>query len=241
MNFKKITLLCLLLTVCAMAWGQILDGKITYQRKTNLYKKYQDTWKDVKDDIKEADRNKMDIFELYYNDTCSLFQPEESNIREKMSWATSKNTVLSYLKIKKLLSVKTAWSENLYIYDDTPSYAWRITESMRNIAGYDCIKAYTYVQDTIKIFAWYTPDIVPSIGPESIQGLPGAILGLATEDGGVVYMATKVETSTPQFQDKIPQPKKKDLYTNKELRSYLEKQFSSNKWGKQMIKNIFFW
>lgn len=241
MNFKTIILVIIALFQWQCASSQVLEGKITYQRKTNLYKKFQDTWKDVKDDIKEADRNKVDVFELYFNDTCALFQPEESNVREKMFWATSKNTVYSSLKSKKMLSVKTAWSENLYIYDETPHFEWHITESTRTIAGYTCTKAYTFLHDTIKIFAWYTTDILPSVGPESVQGLPGAILGLATEDGGVVYMATKVELNTQVFTDKIPHPKKKDLYTNQELRNHLEKEFSSNKWGKQMIKNIFFW
>jgi hypothetical protein len=72
--------------------AQITSGKITYERRTNLYKKFK--WNpDVKDWLKEEDKNKTDMFELYFNDSLSLFKPQESDLVEKMSWATTKNVV----------------------------------------------------------------------------------------------------------------------------------------------------
>ncbi len=71
--------------------AQITAGKITYERKTNLYKKFKDD--DIREWLKEEDKNKVDVFELYFNDSISVFKPEESDLKEKMTWATSKNVV----------------------------------------------------------------------------------------------------------------------------------------------------
>ncbi|HRD37366.1 MAG TPA: hypothetical protein PLC65_01935, partial [Bacteroidia bacterium] len=60
----------------ALTNAQITYGKITYERKTNLYKRFKDD--NVKNWIKEEDKIKLDYFELYFNDTCSAFRPQES-------------------------------------------------------------------------------------------------------------------------------------------------------------------
>src|SRR3977135_1848268 len=83
--------------VVSEAFPQITSGKITYERKTNLYKKFKD-WDGVKDYIKEGDKTKVDVFELLFNDSVSLFRPQESDLKENFSWATEKNTVYQNLK-----------------------------------------------------------------------------------------------------------------------------------------------
>ena len=71
--------------------AQVTSGKIVFERKTNLYKKFKSD--DVKDWLQPEDKNKVDIFELYFNDSISVFMPQESDLKERMSWATSKNSV----------------------------------------------------------------------------------------------------------------------------------------------------
>ena len=51
-----------------VALSQITYGKITYERKTNLYKKFKNNG-DVKEWLKEEDKNKVDVFELYFNES----------------------------------------------------------------------------------------------------------------------------------------------------------------------------
>ncbi|MCX6292662.1 MAG: hypothetical protein NT126_13025 [Bacteroidetes bacterium] len=41
-------------------------------------------------------------------------------------------------------------------------------------------------------------------GPESFVGLPGAILGLATEDGSVIYFAKNVEAVKQELNNLFP-------------------------------------
>lgn len=215
--------------------GQITHGKIVYERKTNLFKKYKG---ESREWIREEDKNKTDFFELYFNDTCSVFKPQESDVKERMSWTTQKNSVFQNFKTGLKLSIKTIWGEKLYVTDSITKRKWKITHSKRTIAGFKCRKAIWQVNDSTRIYAWYSNEIMVSTGPESFCGLPGAILGLATEDGGIIYFAKSVELITPKPED-LAVPKSRNVYTTAELRDKLEKQYGKEKWGKEMIKEAF--
>ncbi len=171
-----------LMIVCAMlcgslAYGQISYGKITYERKTNLYKKFKDNG-DVKEWLREEDKNKVDLFELYFNDTLSVFKPQESELVERMSWATSKNVVYQDYRKQTRLTEKNVWGEKFLITDSVRHFTWKITDSKRKICGYMCRKAIWTANDSTRLYAWYSNEIMPSIGPESFVGLPGTSLAL---------------------------------------------------------------
>jgi GLPGLI family protein len=235
MSIKKIVIAFTFCIICFASSAQITAAKITFERKTNLYKKLKGN---VENWLKEEDKIKLEYFELYVNDTCSLFKPQESDLRETMSWATSKNTVLQNFNSNKRYLIKTIWGEELHLTDSMFKRKWQITESSRKIAGYPCRKAIWQANDTTRIYAWFSYDIIPSTGPESFNGLPGTILGLATEDGGVVYFAKKVEILTPTPATFIL-PKKKKVYTIPELKAQMEKQYGKEKWFKGMINEQF--
>ena len=64
MNFKQlISFTVVFLMMLHEANSQITYGKITYERKTNLYKKFKNNG-DVKEWLKEEDKNKIDMFEM---------------------------------------------------------------------------------------------------------------------------------------------------------------------------------
>ena len=210
--------------------SQITSAKITFERKTNLYKSMK--WGDVKSWIKEADKIKLDYFELTFNDTCSVFKPQESELKENMGWATSKSTVYQNFNSGVKYTVKDMWGEQLHIRDSLRVRKWQITESTRKIAGYQCRKAIWRANDSTRIYAWFSYDLSTSTGPESFFGLPGVILGLATEDGGVVYFAKKIEFIPATATQLVP-PKKKKVYTLVELKTDMEKQYGKEKWFKE--------
>ena len=227
---KRIFILIAVIGLALQLSAQILSGKITFERKTNLYKSMK--WGDVKNWIKEADKIKLDYFELYFNDTCSVFKPQESELKENMGWATSKSTVYQNFNTRMKYTIKDMWGEQLHIRDSLRERKWQITESTRKIAGYQCRKAIWRANDSTRIYAWFSYDLVTSTGPESFYGLPGIILGLATEDGGVVYFAKKIEFTQPETTQLIP-PKKKKVYTLVELKKDMEKQYGKEKWFKE--------
>jgi GLPGLI family protein len=236
----KFTYTLLFIFVFAIAANaQITYGKITYERKTNLFKKYKDD--NVKEWLDDDEKTKVDIFELYFNDTASVFKPQETGLKEKMSWATSRNTTYQNYKTQKKLAIKSVWGEGVYIEDTIATRQWKITGSKRKIAGYDCRKAIWQMNDSTRIYVWYTDAIISVAGPENFQGLPGAILGLATEDGGVIYFAKTVEIIKPNLDTVMPQKGKNKIYTPAELKTKLEKDFGKSPWGKALIKEIFSW
>jgi len=241
MMMKRIIKAILLLIVLSInlndAIAQIMSGKIVYQRKTNLYKKFKDD--DVTDWIKQEDKNKTDFFELYFNDSVSVFRPQESDLKETMSWATSKNVVVENFNKNYRLTIKELWGDKLYMEDTLNKRTWKITESKRVISSYTCRKAIWQANDSTRIYAWYCDEIIPSIGPESFYGLPGAILGIATEDGGVVYFAKSVEIINPDMSVLIPKKGRNKIYSSAELKTKLLKDFGKDSWGKAMIKDTF--
>ena len=218
-------------------YAQFTNAKITYERKTNLYKKFKSN-DNIQRWVKEEDKIKIDFFELFVTDTFSVFKPQESDLKEMYSWATAKNSVYQDFHSGSTYLVKTIWGEELHLTDTIKKRVWHITESTRKIAGYTCRKAVWKANDTLRIYAWFSYDITPSTGPETFTGLPGTILGLATEDGGVVYFAKKVEIIKPPAAVFI-KPKKKKIYSVAELKAQLTKQYGHEKWFKTMIYEQF--
>lgn len=237
------TLVCRLILVLSLVFAytgvsaQVGSGKVIYERKTNLYKKFKGD--DVKEWLQEDDKNKVDVFVLLFNDSMSLFKPQESELKERMSWATDKNIVYQNLASNTRLTIKDMWGEKLYIEDSLWKRKWKITDSRRNIAGYNCRKAVWQADDSTRIYAWYAEELIASTGPESFNGLPGTILGLATEDGGVIYFAKTVELLKPNGVELVPVKGKNKIYKTAEIKAKLEKDFGKNPWGKQMIKSMF--
>jgi len=236
-KYIKTFLLCTLMLSGLFVSAQIKSGKIVYERKTNLYKKFKGD--DVKEWLKESDKNKVDVFELYFNDSLSVFKPQESDLKEQMSWATSKNQVYQNVKANKRITIKTIWGEELIVEDSLYKRQWKITDSKRKIAGYECRKAIWQANDSTRLYAWYCNEIEASIGPESFVGLPGAILGLATEDGGVIYFAKTVTVESVPAEKLLMKKTKAKIYASDELKKRLEKEFGKEKWGKAMISEHF--
>jgi len=139
----------------------------------------------------------------------------------------------------KRLTEKKIWGESFLMADTIRTFKWKITDSKRSICGYMCRKAIWQANDTTRIYAWFCTEVNASIGPESFVGLPGAILGLATEDGGIIYFAKTVEIVKPDPLVLVPKKTKQKIYRTSELKDQIAKQFGKEKWGKIMIYNNF--
>ncbi len=219
--------------------AQITAGKITFERKTNLLKRFNDPnmirW------LGEKNKTKIDLFDLYFNDSISIFIPHDIEGNDELSWATNRNTVYQNINQQSRLSILNVWGENLYVQDSLVQRKWKITDSKRKIGKYECRKAIWEVNDSTRIYAWFSDEIIPSIGPETFTGLPGAILGVANEDGGVIYFAKTIEIQNPDMIALAPKIGKNKTLTSAELRVKLEKQFGSKPEFKSFIVDLFIW
>lgn len=218
--------------------SQINHGKITYERKTNLYKKFKNI-DEITEWVKEDEKIKIDMFELYFNDSLSLFKAQESDLVDKKGWATNKNIVYQNRNTQKRITIKTIWGERFTLDDSIRICKWKITDNKRNICGFQCRKAILNVSDSIRLYAWFCTELNATIGPESLGGLPGTILGLATEDGGVIYFAKTVEVINPNMETLLPTKTKEKLYKTATLKAQIKKDFGNDRWGKLMMFNQF--
>ena len=235
---KKYILITLLSSFFFPCFGQLKCGVISYERKVNLLKKYKSSQsKKWLGDQKV----KLDYFELHFTGNKSLFKPVENKTPSRSDWVTSKNTVFQDLDNNTRLSIYSIWGEAVYVSDSSVSRKWKITDRKRMISGYECRRAIWEKDDTTKIYAWYTNRIIPSTGPETFNGLPGTILGLATEDGGVVYFAKSVKEAYVDPDNLKPETKKKELFTEQQLRDKLEKRAKSNPWMSKLVNEVFAW
>ena len=235
-----INLLILILCVGFHANSQyVLNGKITFERRTNLEKRFTD--QRMRRMVTEENKIRTESFTLYFNDTASIFKAIPSDRADEMSWMTTKNSYYQNLRTGTQLTVLGLMGQNVYVQDSLPSRNWRITDSKRSICGYECRKAVYQKNDSTRIYAWYTTAFVPSVGPEGFCGLPGMILGLATEDGGIIYFAKKVEEIKPTKEDMTIDIGKNKAFTLKELRMKIEKDYGSTPWGKRMFDDLFRW
>lgn len=215
------------------------SGEIIFERRTNLFKMFDDDR--FRKMIGEKNKIKVEQFTMYFNDSVSLFSYVTPDAPDPQSWMTMKNTVFTNLSHHMRYVYMEMMGSGMTIGDSLVKHTWKLTDKTRKIAGYECYRAVWEKDDTTRIYAWYTTDIIPSIGPESILGLPGAVLGLATEDGGIVYFATKVNVITPTA-EQIAQPKKKGKqYTEEELRKELTEKLAGQPYGPRIIQGIFFW
>ncbi|MFM8964567.1 MAG: hypothetical protein ACKOGD_12075, partial [Sphingomonadales bacterium] len=80
-------------------WAQseyINAGKITFERRTNLEKRFTD--QRMKRFVTEENKIRIELFNLYFNDTASYFAVVPSNEPEEMAWLTTKNAYYQNLK-----------------------------------------------------------------------------------------------------------------------------------------------
>jgi GLPGLI family protein len=235
-----INILVLILCLGFNANGQyISSGKITFERRTNLEKRFTD--QRMKRMVTEENKIRTELFTLYFTDSSSVFKAVPSDRVDDMAWMTTKNSYGQNLKSGKQLTVLGLMGQNIYVQDSLPTRSWQITDSKRSICGYECRKAVYQKNDSTRIYAWYTTALVPSVGPEGFCGLPGTILGLATEDGGIIYFAKKVEEMKPTKEEMLIEVGKNKLFTLNELRIKIEKDYGNMPWGKRMFDDLFRW
>ncbi len=238
MKIKIIPLFIFTIFLIGNVAAQITSGKILFERKTNLYKRFKnEDW--VTNWVKESDKTKVDEFELFFNDSLAAFKPKESDEKENYSWMTSKSSVYQHVPENTSYMIKDIWGNKVIFTDTLRIRKWKITDSKRTIAGFNCRKAIWMQNDTTRIYAWFCNEIIPGFGPESFCGLPGMILGLATEDGGVIYFAKTVEQGNQDAIALLPPKTKDKIFTSKELRAKFQKEYGKEKWSKEWITNIF--
>lgn len=138
----------------------------------------------------------IDSFQLIFDHDSTLYKPAGfispflHGIGVPMA---DKNQVLTDLSSFHFVAEKNAYNEQKVIRDTLNKIRWKLTDEIREIAGFECRRANALINDSIYIVAFYSDAIKTKGGPELFNGLPGMILGVAIPHYHISYFATRFE------------------------------------------------
>lgn len=214
MKYKFIVAFCFLLAAGAQAQQTFISqGKIEFERKTNMHRLYfsgeSDAWSESFKKL--IPQFKTNYFDLLFTANKSLYQPGKEGEVQKSGFFESpatENVVYRNLKAEHEVSQKQIFESRFLITDSLNTFKWKILPETRTIAGFECHKAITTICDSVVVVAFYTDEIIPTTGPESFNGLPGMILEIAIPRLYTTWVATKLEALSPKEEAKIAAPTK---------------------------------
>jgi GLPGLI family protein len=217
----------------------ITQGKIEYERKTNQHAFMDES--SIWDDMAKKNLPKFVTFyfDLTFKGDCTLFKTgRDPETKQNKYWGIfdSENTILTHLDSNTSLTQRNIYGDVYLVTDSLRTVAWKITPEIRKIAGFDCRKAVGRVMDSIVVIAFYTDEIVTTGGPESFNGLPGMILGLAIPRLHTTWYATKLQLVDVTDKD-LATPKKGKKMTGNGYRT--EVKTILKQWGEEGQKRQF--
>jgi GLPGLI family protein len=215
----------------------ITSGTIAFEKTDNMFalikKKVTKSTLEVKPHYEEYLRTEPQFVKfkstLIFDNNTTLFTPIKP---ERAFWYWYESPMISQLNTiyvdynKGISTIQKEFYERTYLVKDSiRKIRWKITDETRVIAGYNCRRANAVVLDSIYVVAFYTDEIHVSGGPESFNGLPGMILGVAVPHENVTWFATKVTEAPIDSKTLIP-PKIGKLVNNKQLYDDITKAIS---------------
>jgi GLPGLI family protein len=130
---------------------------------------------------------------------------------------------------------KSVFGNVMRLEDSITNLEWKyVAEDTREFAGFNCKKATAKIFDSVYVFAYYTDEITPSVGPMSIVGLPGAIMAITIPRMNMSIVAK--EFSPLVNESAILPPKKSKLKSKKEVYDKIIE--NTKNWGKWAHKGI---
>lgn len=219
------------------------SGTIEFERRTNAYaviekaiNKDNEAWMQPAFDYYKKNSPQFRVLNatLVFGENKTLYTPADADMPQNLLMGDSPflnefNTVFTDITAKSSVDQKKVFEQTYLVKDSARKIKWKITDETREIAGYACRRANGIYLDSIYIVAFYTTRIPVAGGPESFNGLPGMILGVALPHENMTWFATKVtEGSVPQ--NEIVPPKKGKAINEKDLWKTL--QGASESWGR---------
>jgi GLPGLI family protein len=228
--------------VAVHAQTQFLNAiKIEFEKTLyvrQLYKAVEPEWYErIKDRLPESS---VTYFDFIGDTAHSIYKPGRQlpyDPRAYFQGIADKNVVYNDYKTKTTITQKPVYEETFLVQDSLLNIRWKITSDTRNIAGFDCRKAVGFIDDTIAVFAFYTDEILVNAGPESVNGLPGMILGMGVPRIHTTWFATKVELGGTELKRIAPATKGKKV-DRKTMISALDKVLKEwGDYGKNLVFN----
>ena len=240
---KKINIMVVLFLACLVSQAQTIfhpQIKIEFEKTIyvrQLYRELVPEWYDrIKDQLPESS---LAYFDFIGDTVKSIFKPGRELPFDPRAWRpmANQNVVYTDYRTNKSITQKPVFEETFSVDDSLAKIDWKITADTRIIAGFECRKAVGIIHDTIAVFAFYTDEILISGGPESINGLPGMILGMGVPRLHTTWFATKVEVNSVNM-NFSPATKGKKVNYKGMIESINNVLKNTNNYGRNMLLNF---
>ena len=110
-----------------------------------------------------------------------------------------------------------------YLIKESPNFNWKITREKSEIAGFKVTKAEGVMMDSIKVTAWYAPEVIVKDGPQTLSGLPGLIIKAEYEANNAKMIFTLKELKILDKELTVTLPTKGTVVTEKEFMVEVQK------------------
>lgn len=104
-----------------------------------------------------------------------------------------------------------------YLIKEAPNFNWKLTREKAEVSGYKVNKAEGVMMDSIKVTAWYAPEITVKDGPQTLSGLPGLIIKAEYEANNAKVIFTLKDLKILDKELKITLPSKGIVVTEKQF------------------------
>lgn len=261
---KRILITGSLCVLAALCNAQMKQGKITYERVSQLRFNIADNGGGEQ----SHEQTRSDKFELTFGNNQSLWKQAEKEddddgsinnggVQIRMIVAGSDDVLYNDFSNSKRVELRVFFDKKFIIDDSIRSLKWKIGEETKTILNHVCRKATAVtviprmtmsidngvmerkeIQDTTNITAWFASDIPVSAGPAEYQGqLPGLILALDVNNGRTVYKAIEIYEKADLAS--IKEPTGKRHYSPAEFRKERDKmmeEMQNNSGGNRQIR-----
>lgn len=194
-----------------LVFGQTTEGVIHYEVKVNMHRNLPPDRQGMKEMMPEFNVHK-DV--LFFNSNESLYKtadPEEAEDEEegpgpRMRIRRPRVEVYSNREKSELIRYQEFIGKRFIINDTLKVLPWKLGTETKELLGYTCKQASWFNEERKQnVVAWYTDKLLPFLGPEGMNSLPGTILQLDLNDGERFVTATKIESRPLQKGEmKIP-------------------------------------
>jgi GLPGLI family protein len=235
----------ILITVTAglcfqLAIAQVKEGKVLYERVTNMYKRLSPEQQNMKAMIPEFTKDRQ---QLLFAGDASIFTslPDEADIRDQAGQDGNRlnfhmnagsNEIYKNYAEEKIVELRELGTKKYIIEDTLRKLSWKLNDDTMVIKSYHCKKAVTKNKQGDNITAWYTEEIPIPSGPEQFGGLPGLILQIDIGDGLIVFTATDIQAGAGNQLVKAPTGGKK--ISRQDFQKMMDEAFGPSTGGPQI-------
>lgn len=216
---KKALIIFLNVLITGSISAQFIDSvRVVFEKKINVHKVYEkNEWLKIR--IKHTEKYQTELYEFIGNESRSIYRYYQEKENEAvpgsfiMGYNVFDNLVFQNYENRTANIFKVIYEDKVLISDSMRKFKWKITNETRDIAGYKCRKATTIIFDSLMVYAFYAQEIKVTGGPETFNGLPGMILGVAVPQMYTTWFAKSVDTANiARYKIEAPAKGKKNTY-----------------------------